>query len=420
MRKTVLLFLIASFLTSCLIDITDQIETSHINIKDINEIINDLDISIYSNNKLKDTIDFPILGWESISNRDLKIERFQEAKDAGINHNLSGFSNVDSVQKALDLGQEVGIKIFIWCPELKTKTTETVNKFKNHPANAGYFLQDEPSASEIPTLKNLNKLIESIDNTRFSYINLHPNTGTPNTLRAEDYEDYVNRFITEIPLKTLSFDHYPIEHNAIRYIWYQNLEIIRNETRKANIPFWAFALTSAHWNYSIPTMEHLRLQVYSNLAYGAKGIQYFTFRIPSNTIYTSAPIDRNGNKTNEYYLLEEINKEIQALSYIFLSSEVTNVSHFGTTPVGTKTFSNYPRNIKSLNIRGGNALISELKNSTNTFLLIQNNNLHSEIGIEIETDTDTKIVLKNGTILPASLIDEEFKLVPGDIVILMK
>lgn len=415
MKKILILFVLLLLLTSCLIEIIDDIKPTYVDAKSIDEMLIGINVSTYST--LKDTIEFPILGWEGVSNRHLNIERFKEARDAGLNLSLGGFSNVDSVKKALDLAQEVGMKIFIWCPELRTRTVETVRRFQGHPANAGYFLQDEPSASEITTLSNLNRVIESVDNTRFSYINLHPNTGTETTLSAENYNEYVSRFISRIPLKVLSFDHYPIENNTIRYIWYQNLEIIRDEALKANIPFWAFALSAAHWSYPIPTQEHLRLQVYSNLAYGAKGIQYFTFRIPNREHYISAPIDRNGNKTQEYYLIQELNKEIQALSYVFLSSEVTKVSHYGENPIGTKSFTTLPSNVKSLKIRGGNALISELKNQSNTFFMLQNNNLLNEIAVQIETDNSTSLLLKNGAIIPASLIKEEFKLTPGDMVI---
>lgn len=419
MKKILILFVVSLLLTSCLIDIIEDVKPTYVDAKSLEELLIGVNTSTYPT--LKDTIEFPILGWEGVSNRQLKIEKFKEAREAGLNLSLGGFSNVDSLQKALDLAQEVGMKIFVWCPELKSNTLETVRRFQHHPANAGYFLQDEPSASEIGNLSKLNRIIESIDNTRFSYINLHPNTGTPTTLNAGDYNDYVNRFISEIPLKLLSFDHYPIEKNTIRYIWYQNLEIIREETLKANIPFWAFALTAAHWSYPIPTQEHLRLQVYSNLAYGAKGIQYFTFRMPTNRDhYISAPIDRNGNKTQEYYLVQELNKEIQALSYVFLSSDVIKVSHYGIDFPGTKSLTTFPPNVKSLKIRGGSALISELKNQSNTFFMLQNNNLLSEIGVQIEADNATRLLLKNGTIIPVSLIKDEFKLEPGDMVLFMR
>ena len=78
-----------------------------------------------------------------------------------------------------------------------------------------------------------------------------------------------------------------------------------------------------------------------------------------------------------------------------------------------------PEFISSLKIKGGNALISELENGTNSFFMIQNTNLFNEIGIDIKTSESTKIILKNGSIIPAKLIKEEFKLSPGDMVLFM-
>jgi hypothetical protein len=420
MRKISLILLIFLFFTSCLIDVIDEIQPTYVKAKSIEEQLKGVKLSSYS--LLKDTAVFPILGWEAVSVRNLNLDRFKEARNAGLTLSLGGLSNIDSLQKALDLAQEVGMKIFIWTPELRTRTEETVKKFINHPANAGYFLQDEPATNAIPTLRELANKIESIDNSRFCYINLLPNYSFPDQYGAPTYEKYIRRFISEIPMKVLSFDNYPVvgNGNLVRFNWYQNLEIVRTESMRANIPFWAFVLSSAHLDYPVPTLAHLRLQAYSNLAYGAKGIQYFTYRIPNKEHYISAPIDRNGNKTKEYYLLQELNKEIHALSYVFLSSHVTKVCHYGSLPEGTSAFTSYPSYIKSLKIEGGNALISELENLSSKFLMIQNNNLKSEIAVKIEGDTMTKLILKDGKIIPASLIKEEFKLTPGDIVLFMR
>jgi cysteine desulfurase/selenocysteine lyase len=37
-------------------------------------------------------------------------------------------------------------------PELQSAPEETASKFKDHPANAGYYLRDEPNAADFPAL----------------------------------------------------------------------------------------------------------------------------------------------------------------------------------------------------------------------------------------------------------------------------
>ncbi len=415
--KGFIVLLLTLFFSSCIIDIDDT-KPTFVNARSIDEIIKGLSLSSYTT--IKDTTDFPLVAWVGVTNSNLTLERFEELKNSGITINLARYRHVDSVQKALDFAHQVGVKLLIDCPELSSNPIQTVQRFKDHPANAGYFLQDEPATSRISFLKDLAQKIESIDNSRFCYINLLPNYTLPDNYRATNYEEYISRFISEIPLKVLSFDHYPIIGNRLRFNWYQNLETIRSETKKASIPFWAFALTTAHNEYPITDLNQIRLQVYTNLAYGAKGIQYFTYWTPSIDDYRLGPIERDGTRTAVYDYLKKMNAEIKALSYIFLSSEVVDVTHLGDIPEGVKAFKSSPDNIVSLKIRGGNALISELKNQYSSFFMIQNNNLLSDIAVKIETNTATKLILKNGMIIPASFIKEEFKLTPGDIAIFMK
>lgn len=419
LKRDSIYFLIFLFSSGCLVDVEENVKVRTLDIKSLEVLTQNISFSQYDT--IPQITDFPIVGWRFIPSQNVKIEHFQDAKEAGLTVGLIGFANADNLQKALDMAKEVGLKIIIRSPEMYNNTEGFVRKFKNHPANAGYFLQDEPSALYLPSLKDLAEKIESIDNTRFTYINLLPNLFSSREYAIESYEEYVRQFVNNVPLKILSFDYYPIVSNFIRPSWYNNLEFISSEAKKADIPFWAFALTSAHWDYPVPTIEHLRMQVYSNLAYGAKGIQYFTFWIPvEKEEFTSAPIDRSGNKTNEYYLLQQMNKEIHRYAYIFQTSKVNKVSHYGDIPEGTTQFSNAPYFMRSIDIRGGNALLSEMENDDNSFFMIQNTNLNKEIGITIQPDEQTQIILKNGSIIPASLIKEEFKLTPGDMVMFMR
>ena len=54
--------------------------------------------------------------------------------------------------RALDTAERVGIRLIVSCPELETEPEATVRRFMNHPATAGYFLRDEPSADDFAEL----------------------------------------------------------------------------------------------------------------------------------------------------------------------------------------------------------------------------------------------------------------------------
>lgn len=407
-------------LSSCFTDVIDD-DIKTVDAKEIEELILNTNLSVYPT--IKRTEDIPIVGWHGVQEGQLNYYRFNEAKEAGINLNYTHHTHIDSVQKTLDIAEQLDMKILIYCPELITDPVTTVNRFKNHPANGGYFIRDEPTAHAIKQYKPLVNLIESLDSEKFCYINLFSNQYTSEFLGAIDYRDYISRYLDEIPLKLLSFDHYPIINSLnLTPNWYDNLEIVRDVAVKYNVPFWSFALSTAHTGYPIPDLNHLRLQVYSNLAYGSKAIQYFTYWTLKTRIWDfhTGPIDQNGVKTIVYYHIKKMNEEIQNLSYIFLSSYVTKVSHYGDIPYGTTQFSKPPFYIKSMNISGGNALISEMENEENLFLIVQNTNLNKEIEVDVKTDNDTKLILKNGKIIPTTLINQKFKLTPGDITIFMR
>ena len=71
---------------------------------------------------------------------------------AGFTHNFSGFGNAEAMQQALDVAHAAGIKQFVSIPELQSDPEKVAERFKGHPAIAGYYLRDEPTAADFPAL----------------------------------------------------------------------------------------------------------------------------------------------------------------------------------------------------------------------------------------------------------------------------
>lgn len=384
-------------------------------------------ISLISQSKGKNTEQIPILAWYGVSPKECTADRFMELRQSGITHNFTFFSNVDELDTAMKSAQKAGVKMIIHCPELEKEPAKIVNRFKNHPALAGYFLRDEPNKNDFKALGKWARKIQSIDNRHFCYLNLFPNYAPKEALGVETYKEYVQQFIDEVPLPILSFDHYPIISDAngnrsIRDDWYENLEIISEESRKANKPFWAFALTVAHGVYPLPTIEEIRLQVFSNLAYGAQGIQYFTYWTPSRNEgfdFHHAPIDFESRKRTEIYdYITQVNSEIKSLSPVFLHSTVISIAHTGKTiPKGTIPLKDLPQAIKKLDIEGKGAVVSILKNKDTSYLIIVNRDLRERMQVSIEGDKTLNRVLKNGTIVQADSYIQTLPVAPGDLLI---
>ncbi len=99
-------------------------------------------------------------------------------------------------------------------------------------------------------------------------------------------------------------------NNKIHNKWYENLEQIRHYSILKNKNFWAFANATVFDLYSQPTIASLKLQMYSNLLYGAQGLQYFTYWTLDDDNWKKnkfghAIVDSRGNSTVTYSIVQK-------------------------------------------------------------------------------------------------------------------
>ncbi len=386
--------------------------------------------TLFSQEKIKSEGQIPILAWYSIPSSETTIERYQELKEAGITHSLTFFPNLAALQKALDIADKVGIKMFVNCHELITDPENTVRKVMNHPAVAGYHLIDEPGIASFQKWGELARRIQAVDSKHFCYVNLFPNfADSEKQLGTKDYRKYVSECAKQIPLQFLSFDYYPVMKDRLSKTWYENLEQFSDESKKAGKPFWAFALTTNYDDAHLTpqTLASMRLQVYSDLAYGAQGIQYFTYwsatsvDAPSLEDQRGAPISAIGKRSVVYDRVKLMSQEIKNLSGVFLGSKVVWVRHTGNgmIPTGTIRLTKLPDAIKVLDANGAPLLVSLLEKDGYYFLVVINKDFLSSVNLTIFGDDSLKKILKDGTVVPASAYDPTLELDPGDAAIFM-
>lgn len=366
----------------------------------------------------------PIIAWIGIPHRQATLAHYQELRAAGVTESYYPYPNLDAVQAALDLAQKTGTKIFIYCPELTYSPETTVRKFMNHPALAGYFLADEPGSKSFANLATLVKRITSVDTKRPCYVNLLPNYATPGQWGTSTYQEYLDNFVKQVPVPILSFDHYPIIGNtnrSIRSQWYSNLEMVSAEAAKTGKPFYAFALTVAHGPYPVATLGSLRLQVFSDLAYGAQGIEYFTYWTVSDggkTNYHDAPMTQEGNKTGVYNIMQHVNNEIKGLSGVFLGANVVSVAHTGSDiPQGTVPLKRLPQAIRSLKTDGLGAIVSVMSNHENNYLVVVNRDFTNAMKLTIDCNKGVSKISKDGTATDVGDRRQTINVEPGDVAI---
>ncbi|MDR3713094.1 MAG: hypothetical protein P4L51_09795 [Puia sp.] len=371
----------------------------------------------------------PILAWYGIPENQTTLARYQEMKDAGITYQLTTFSNADAMQKALDIAAKVGIKLLVSCPELKSEPEKTARRFMNHPAVAGYHLMDEPALGLFPELANLAKKIQSVDGRHFCYVNLFPNIADSVQLGTSPYLEYVREATRQIPLSFLSFDYYPVLKERLSRTWYENLEQISAEAKRVGKAFWAFALSTNYDDDHLTpqTLASLRLQVYSDLAYGAQGIEYFTYWSATSINAASiedqrgAPITAAGKRSVVYDRVKQMSEEIKNLSGVFFGSKVVWVRHTakGMIPSGTIRLTALPDAVKVLETNGAPALVSLLENGENYFLVVVNKDFLHSMNLVFYGNDSVRRILKDGTIVPSGAYENSMEVDPGDATIYM-
>jgi hypothetical protein len=384
--------------------------------------------SITRNSPISDTSKYkaqiPTIAWIGVPQNQTSLIRYQELKASGITQSFYPFTDANAVQIAIDLAQKAGVKLFISCPELATDPEKIVKRFMNHPAIAGYYLVDEPGRAAFPTLALLVKRIRAIDDKHMCYINLLPNDATITQLGVKSYQEYLDTYIKEVPVQALSFDHYPIMSTTeplLHALWYKNLEMVSEAAKKSHKPFWAFALAVAFTPYPVPTLGSIRLQVYSDLAYGAQAIEYFTYWTVSDGVihnFHNASIAIDGTKTDVYGKIQQMNKEIKGLSGVFLGAKVISVAHTGNSiPDGTKRLDQLPKPVTMLKTEGLGAVVSILKKNRNSFLVIVNRDYINPMILTIKCTAGVSKVLKDGSSIPQGPGGNKVKIEPGDIAI---
>lgn len=364
--------------------------------------------------------EMPIIAYMGVPNDQTSHQHFKDFSDCGFNVSLYGYASLRQLIEACNIAQQHGVRILGHCPETHDTPEQAAAALKNNKGFYGYVLQDEPSAAEIRERQKEITRLRSVDDTHCFYINLHPYYAdwTLQHTKTRTYEEYLDAAVST-SCRQLSFDYYPVTQDGLRDGWYSNLEAIRAKSIEAGIPFWGFVLSVPHAIYPQPTIASLRLQVYSNLAYGAQAIQYFTYWTPQpdkDNDYHNGPVDQQGKKTKTYDLVKKMNTELKTVSQLFYGADVHSVRHLGTIAKGTKRQTRMPVNLRSLKIssREG-AIISQFEKNGHQYLAVVNKDYLHEMTVSLKLRNDQpRHITKT---LTEEAVQQNYTLPPGDILL---
>lgn len=273
---------------------------------------------------------FPILPWdrpnESVNTKLSK--KYGLSSISECNFNIAGFVKPSDIP----LCEKLGLAVIVigdirrnWSKysdrEIDNAVKKMVYQSMNSDAVIGYYIADEPGASEFSALAKAVAAVKKYAPGKIAYINLFPNyanAGDKNTqLQAGSYEKYLERYVHIVKPQVICYDNYIIlfsdnlKNLKKTKQYYRNLIDVRRVAIENNIVFWNTVPSCQIRPYSSkPSAANIRFHAYTTLAAGGRGICWYPYYSGS---YEHTPIDASKNKTKTWYYLQKVNEQISML-----------------------------------------------------------------------------------------------------------
>jgi len=259
--------------------------------------------------------------------------RYKELADANFTMVLGGFGAATpaDVLKQLALCRKYDLRAVV------AANVDKPDTMPKDPICWGYSLRDEPGAKDFPALRAMVDKVRAARPGKLAYINLFPNYANAEQLGTPTYDEHVARFVREVGVDVLSMDHYPVMRPDMdtRENYCANLLVMRKYALERNIPFWNFFNIMPFGPHFDPTEAQVRWQIYTSIAYGAKGVLYFCYWTPAGDEFPKggAIITHEGARTRHYEQAKRINAAIKNLGPTLM--KLTSVATYRCKPTDT-------------------------------------------------------------------------------------
>jgi hypothetical protein len=205
-----------------------------------------------------------------------------------------------------------------------------IKDYASHPALYGYFLADEPGAGAFKGLGEVVAYLREKDPSHLAYINLLPTYGRDfNVLGTKTYDQYVRSYCDIVKPGVISYDHYHFTYHGDRADFFENLETVRKVSVEKKIPFWNIVLAVQHFDYRNLTEAELRFEAMQTLAFGGRGVLWFTYWSPADSDKSAkwehSMINQDGTRDPHYDMIKRVNAETLALGDELIKCESTDV-----------------------------------------------------------------------------------------------
>ena len=305
-----------------------------------------------------------------------------------------GFNLTWTPQEGLDVAARHGLRAMLISNLLNPATLDDkakraqldalIDSVKNHPALEAYYLKDEPGAGEFPALGKLVAYLRERDPAHVAYINLYPTYANERGLGvtvdaiSDDktvllYREYLRQFIETVHPDLLSYDHYHFMKKGDNNEYFLNLGMIRKAALDANRPFLNIIQADMFdKSWRLPNATEMRWLVFTTMAYGGRGISYFTYWGPKsyNGLY------QDGKPAPLLKDVVALNMEIAKFGPALMELDSVGVYHTTPLPYGAEAIP-----VKApVQIKGDGQFVLGLfgKDSLPTAFMIVNRNYKQE------------------------------------------
>jgi hypothetical protein len=360
--------------------------------------------------------EFPIGLWWPPPPAHTNNDRYKEIFNAGFNFVIGGNGvQTDSINKtALQAAGAVGrdpstnkplLRFLLWDSklvrlirdlasqqEVNARIKQLLQLFpvSQYPALAGLCLRDEPHKKYFPILGYARGVLQGLDSKHLPWVNLYGYTTDPNLTGVSTYQEYLRLYLEQVKPPFLSFDHYPlVSDTAITARCFENWALVREYSRQAGIPSWGF-IQSVDFSWTSgsflprrrPNENELFWQVNVALAYGAKGLQYFTYWTPNDSdsiTFGEALLTETGRRTPLYDHAQNVNKVLKVVGKVLLPLKSESVVHAQENPLPTGTTAFSPDGYVN-SVSGSPLILGSFSNpaaGTERYLLVVNRSFSS-------------------------------------------
>lgn len=275
--------------------------------------------------------------WGSAKNT---LEDYITLKECGMTHAFidENYCKRGSQEfcEILHICEKVGLKAYIFNYNSTENFLNDKTDYSTFPAFCGLIFWDEPKAAFFDEIASAVPEYYRKYGDKPFYINLlpayalsfDPNNAAEVRNGLDNYDNYIKLFCEKVlrlinNKKILSVDYYPLDiipetgEKFLEETWLFNLETVAKYAKKfgAEIYYYIQSTSFGKWRRA-PKKQDFSFQYFISLAYGARGINHFTYSTPTGGDFSEkdvAILDRDYKPTERYYFVKELNERIAGL-----------------------------------------------------------------------------------------------------------